>query len=328
MFRAWPRIASFVTALLLSNAAPVVAAAQELNIVVTIRPIHSLTAAVMQGVSEPRLLVEGTASPHTFVMKPSDAKALAGANVLIRVAESLEPFTAKVIPSLPKQVQVVTLEATPGLTLYPLRTGATFEAHEHGPAHKGHGHAHGPKSQNQKGTSSGGTDGHIWLDPENAKLIARHVADVLSAAAPAHADRFRANAAALATRLDALGPELADMVKPVVGRNYLVFHDAYQYFERRYGLTPAGSVTISPDVPASAKRIVALRRKVADLKVTCVFAEPQFTPKLIDPIIEGTTARRGILDPLGAAIPAGPEHYFGLMRGLANDLRACLANPA
>lgn len=301
------------------------ALAQDLKVVATIRPIHSLAAAVMQGVAEPRLLVEGTASPHTFVMKPSDAKALSDATVLIRVSESLEPFTIKVIPSLPKRVTVVTLEAIPGLTLHPMRTGATFEAHDDG-AHKGHGHGH--KHAAPKSGAGAGTDGHIWLDPDNAKVISRHLAEVLGNIAPPHAARFRANADALVGRLDSLAKDITETVKPAAGRNYIVFHDAYQYFERRYGLAPVGSVTISPDVPASAKRIAALRRKVTDLKVACVFAEPQFAPKLIEPIIETTPARRGTLDPLGAAIPAGPDQYFGLMRALANDLRACLAEPA
>jgi len=139
---------------------------------------------------------------------------------------------------------------------------------------------------------------------------------------------LRANADALSIRLDALAKELAETVKPATGKSYIVFHDAYQYFERRYGLAPAGSVTIGPDVPASARRISALRKKVADLKAACIFAEPQFAPRLIDPIIEGTQVRRGVLDPLGAAIPAGPEQYFALMRALASDLRTCLASPS
>lgn len=301
------------------------ARAQDLKVITTIRPIHSLAASVMLGVAEPRLLVDGMASPHTFVMKPSDAKALAASTILIRVSESLEPFTQKLIPSLPKQVKVLTLEAIPGLTLHAMRTGATFEAHDDG-AHKGHGH--GPKHAATKPGPGAATDGHIWLDPDNAKAIARYIAEALAASAPSHAATFRANAEALASRIDGLAKDLGEIVKPAVGRSYIVFHDAYQYFERRYGLEPAGSVTVSPDVPASAKRIAALRRKVIDLKVACVFAEPQFAPKLIEPIIETTPARRGTLDPLGAAIPTGPDQYFGLMRNLATDLRACLANPA
>ena len=121
---------------------------------------------------------------------------------------------------------------------------------------------------------------------------------------------------------------MATALQPVRGKPYIVFHDAYQYFERRYGLEPAGSVTVSPDVPPSAKRLTELRARIATLKAACVFAEPQFQPRIIDTIVEGTAARRGTLDPLGAAIPAGPEQYVTLMRALAADLKSCLADPA
>ncbi len=294
------------------------AGASKPSVVATIRPIHSLVAAVMQGTGEPRLLVEGIASPHTYVLKPSDAKALANADVVFRVSEGLEPFTAKLVQSLPKTVRVVTLEATPGLTLYALRTGATFETHDHGAKGHKHGHKH----------EAGGTDGHIWLDPANAKLLAAAIAQTLAQAAPQHADRYRANADALVARIDALTTELDAAVRPLAGRSYVVFHDAYQYFERRFGLTPAGSVTVSPEVPPSARRITALRRKITELRAVCIFAEPQFAPKVIDPIVEGSSIRRGTLDPLGAAIPAGPEQYPALLRALANDLRSCLTNPS
>ncbi len=295
----------------------------DLNVVATIRPLHALTAAVMDGIGTPRLLVDGAASPHTFALKPSDAKALAAADVLLRISPGLEPFTIKLLQSLPKTVRVVTLQDAPGLTLHKLRTGDTFEAHDHA-GHKGHGHkGHAHKDDHGKEDY----DGHIWLDPDNARVMARFIAETLAKAAPEHAARLRANADALSARLDALAKELGETVKPATGKSYIVFHDAYQYFERRYGLAPAGSVTISPDVPASARRISALRKKVADLKAACIFAEPQFAPRLIDPIIEGTKVRRGVLDPLGAAVPAGPEQYFALMRALAGDLRSCLTDP-
>lgn len=319
MLRTWrSRLAVLVTLVGVSSAASA-QAPRDLQVVTTIRPLHSLTAAVMTGIGTPRLLVDGTASPHTFAMKPSDARALAKANLLLRISPTLEPFTVKLVAALPKSVRVVTLASAKGLTLHKLRTGDTFERHDHGHGHKGHDHDH---------NDGDGIDGHLWLDPENARVMVSAIADAIAAVAPEHADRLRANAAAVSARLEALSKELAETVRPVAGKSYIVFHDAYQYFEQRYGLTPAGSVTISPDVPASARRISALRKKVTALKAQCIFAEPQFAPKVIDPIIEGTSVRRGVLDPLGAAIPAGPEQYFALMRAMASDLRACLANPS
>ena len=327
MQKHWPGLGLVVGAALmlalLPAATPVRAA--ELKVVATIKPLHALAAAVMRGAGKPRVLIDGAGSPHTFTLKPSDAKVLSEADVFLRVSEGLEPFTVRLVASLPKSVRVITLEATPGLTLHALRTSATFEADAHDTnAKSAHGHQH----HKPLPAARAAIDGHIWLDPANAKLIAGAIAEALALAAPEQAATFRANAAGLGQELDRLDRELGVALAPVRAKSYIVFHDAYQYLERRYGLQAVGSVTLSPDVPPSARRLTELRRKITDLKAACVFAEPQFTPKIITTIIEGTAARRGTLDPLGAAIPAGPEHYFTLLRGLASGLNACLADPA
>lgn len=295
------------------------ARADDLRVAATIKPIHSIAAAVMAGVAEPKLLIDGAASPHTFSLKPSDAKRLAASRVVFRVSDGLEPFMIKVMRSLPKSVQVVTLEKTPGLTLYPMRTGGTFEADDHGHG-KGGKHKHDHAHADDKNA----TDGHLFLDPANATLIATYMADVLGKAHPAGADRFKANAEAFGREMSALLTELETKTKPLAGRPFIVFHDAYQYFERRFGLEAAGSVTVSPDVAPSARRLSALRRKIGELKAICVFSEPQFEPRLVATITEKTDARRGVLDPLGVSIPAGPSQYPTLLRNLAADLEACL----
>lgn len=323
------RIGVLIGVAALAAASPVRAA--DLKVVATIKPIHALAAAVMRGAGSPRLLIDGAGSPHTFTLKPSDAKVLSEADVFLRVSEALEPFTGRLVGALPKAVRVVTLEDTAGLTRHRLRTGATFEADAHdSPAAKDpHGqHGLGHQQHRPLPQADAANDGHIWLDPANARLMAAAIAEVLAQASPAQAPIFRANAASLDQDLERLDSELATALAPVKARPYIVFHDAYQYLERRYGLQAVGSVTLSPDVPPSARRLTELRRKIADLKAACVFSEPQFTPKIITTIIEGTAARRGTLDPLGAAIPAGPEHYFTLLRGLASGLNACLADPA
>ena len=293
--------------------------ADELNVVATIKPIHSIAASVMAGVGEPKLLIDGTASPHTFTLKPSDAKALSAARVVFRVSDGLEPFMIKVARSLPKSVEVVSLEKVPGLTLLEMRSGGTFEDDDHG-----HGHGRGGKHGHAHDRDKNATDGHLYLDPANAILIATHMATVLGKAQPASAERFNANAEAFGRDMRALMAELETRMKPLADRPFIVFHDAYQYFERRFGLEAAGSVTVSPDVSPSARRLSALRRKIGSLKAVCVFSEPQFEPRLVATITEKTSARRGVLDPLGVAIPAGIAHYPTLLRNLAADLEACL----
>jgi zinc transport system substrate-binding protein len=291
-------------------------AAAELKVVVTIKPLHALVAQLMTGSGSPDLLVGGASSAHTYALKPSDAAKLSRADIFFRMSESMEPFTAKVARSLPKTVQVVTLQETKGLKLLPRRTGATFQDHDHG--HDGHDHSH----------SHAVTDGHAWLDPDNAKMMVDRIAQALSAKEPASATVFRSNADALKGKLDDLAAELARDLKPLADKPYIVFHDALQYFDRRYRLRVVGSISVSPEVPPSAKRLSALRKKITSLGAVCVFAEPQFDTRLVNNLVEGTHARTGTIDPEGAKIEPGPDLYFMLLRNLTVDLKSCLAPPA
>lgn len=155
--------------------------------------------------------------------------------------------------------------------------------------------------------------------------MTRAIADALSAADPDHAGRYAANAARMEARLDALIDEMRGILEPVQHRPFIVFHDAYQYLEQRFGLEAAGSITVSPDVLPGARRVAEMQRKVGELGATCVFAEPQFEPRIVDVVTEGTPARGGVLDPLGADVPDGPDLYFTLMRNMATALHDCLS---
>lgn len=308
------------------------ATADELKVVATIKPIHSLVAQVLDGIASPSLLVDGKASPHSFSLKPSDARALNGADVVFRVSPDLEPFTIKVAEALPATVKLVTLIEAPGVNLLETRTSATFEKHQHGDGkddrHK-HGHdKHGHDKHDDDEPTHGGKDGHIWLDPANARAIVTAAAAALAERAPQMKEKLEANAAAAIARIDALDAELAATLAPVAGKRFIVFHDAYQYFERRYGLEAAGSITLNPEVKPSARRLATIRAKVQQLGATCVFAEPQFSPRIVASVIEGSSARAGELDPEGAAIANGPGLYPALMRALARSLVDCLARPS
>ena len=287
------------------------------RVVVTLKPVHALVAAVMAGVTEPTLVVDGSASPHTFTLKPSVARAINNADVFIRVSEQLEPFTRKVAEALPKSVTLVTLvDQKAGVKLLDQRSSGTFEQHAHAEDgdHSGHDQQE-PKLY----------DAHIWLDPANAKAIVEAVTKTLAAKYPAHVKAFELNAAALVLKIDALSAQIENDLAPVKDKPFIVFHDAYQYFEKRFGLAAAGSVTLSPDQQPSAKRLTAVRKKISELGAVCVFAEPGFQPNLITAVTEGTKARAGTLDPEGIALTPGPDLYFELMRGLAKNAADCLA---
>lgn len=305
------------------------AIASEPNVVVTIKPIHSLVAQVMDGVGTPALLVKGSASPHTFSMRPSDARAINKADVFIRVSEDVEPFTAKIVAALPKSVRLVSLSDVSGVKLLSRRIGGTFEAHVHGPDdhHDDHaGHKNNADDDTHHGEDAHGkSDGHIWLDPDNAKAIVEAVTQTLVTAYPMQAVRLKANAVTALARIDTLAESVNADLAGARGKPFVVFHDAYQYFEKRFGIEAVGSVTVSPEVQPSAKRLSELRAKLTGLNTVCVFAEPGFKPNLVAAITEGTKAKSGTLDPEGQSLQPGPELYGALIRGIASNLKACLA---
>lgn len=286
------------------------------RVVVTIKPVHALVTRVMDGIGSPHLLVGGTASPHTFSLKPSDARAINDADVFFRVAADVEPFTSKIMKSLPKSVRAATLADAAGVVHLARRTGEDFEAHgdkKHGK--HSHGHDHDEDSR----------DGHVWLDPANAKAMTAAIAAKLTEAFPAHKERIAANASALTADLDKLASELEGELAPLRGKPFVVFHDAYQYFEKRFGVEAVGAITVSPEAQPSAKRLSAIRARLTKLGAACVYAEPQFPTRLIDAVTEGTKAKGGMLDPEGTTIEPGPDAYHQLLRGLARGLKACLA---
>jgi zinc transport system substrate-binding protein len=314
----WVRPAAILAAGVLACAAHAPAQA-ETTVVVTIKPLHALVAGVMRGVGEPLLLVKASASPHTYALKPSDMAMLNHSDLFFRASGALEPFTVRIIPSLPDQVKVVALLQAPGVALLATRMGSTFagqsEASEKIAAHAWHD------------TRLGAVDGHAWLDTDNAIAMVAYITEVLGARDPPHAAMFRSNADALKGRLDRLGTELEKTLKPVRSKPYIVFHDALQYFERRFGLNDVGSIAVSPEITPGARRLTQLREKIKSAAALCVFAEPQFGDKLVKALIEGTTARAGTLDPEGSQLAPGPDLYFAMMRGLASELTRCLSAP-
>ena len=284
-------------------------------VVASIKPVHSLVAAVMAGVAEPALIVEGAGSPHAFALKPSKARTLESADLIFWIGPELETFLEKPIGTLGTRARVVTLADVDGVIWRRNREGGAFEAHEHGDEDVLH-HDHDAGHHD--------IDMHLWLDPENAKAFATAIAVVLEQADPANAERYRANAADLAVRLDALSGEIAATLGPVRKSPFIVFHDAYHYFEARFGLTAAGSLTVSPEVAPGAERVRSIIAKVKQSGAVCIFAEPQFAPKLVATISAETGVRLGTLDPLGAEIDDGAELYFALLDRLAASMRTCL----
>ena len=320
------------------------------NVVASIKPVHSLVAAVMEGVNEPALIVRGAASAHVHSLRPSDAQALEDARVVFWIGEDMETFLRGPIETLTTGAKVVALEDAPDVEKLEFREGGPFETHSHGEDdhahdHEGHdhaGHDHQDDDHNAHGHSHdhdhehdrheaghdhahGRHDLHLWLDPVNAKALVAEIERTLSAADPENADRYRENALAYSARLDALVDEVDAQIAPVRGRPAIVFHDAYQYFEHRFGVNVAGSITVSPEVIPGAQRVAEIAAKARELGAVCIFTEPQFEPRLVSVVAEGTGAKTGILDPLGADLEDGPELYLQLIRNLSTSFATCLS---
>lgn len=299
------------------------------QVVASIKPVHSLVAAVMAGVAEPTLLVRGSASPHTYALKPSDAAALESADIVFWTGHGMELFLADALDTLSTNAQIVELAEAPGIELLPVREGGAFEAHAH-EGEEGHDHEHAAEEHEHEHAEEehehehGEGDMHFWLDPENAKLMVEQIAATLSSADPENAAAYAANAQTKIASLDALQTELTATLAPVKDKPFMVFHDAYQYFENRFGLTLAGSITVTPETAPGAARIDELKGKIAEIGATCVFAEPNFQPTIVNAITEGSTAKAGVLDPEGGALTEGPDLYETLLRGLATSLVDCL----
>ena len=290
------------------------------SVVASLQPLHSLAAMVMTGVGEPSLLVSGAASEHGYALKPSDLRAIEAAKVAVMVDPAYETFMAKPLKARGQAIAVLAMADLPGMTVFKPREGGVWDKHEHhGPEHDhDHEYEHG---------HDGELDGHLWLDPVNARLLVVALSEKLSELDPINAETYRRNAHMAETLLAELDARLKTRLAPLAGRPYVVFHDGYQYFEARYGLTPAGSITVDPDRPPSARRLADLKAKLVRSKAACVFREPQFPAPVVESLAKSAGARVGILDPQGASLSPGPDLDPALLAALADSLTNCLSAP-
>ncbi|HKJ05406.1 MAG TPA: zinc ABC transporter substrate-binding protein [Geopsychrobacteraceae bacterium] len=303
------RVTTFIFTLILSSIfVPRVSAAP--NVVATILPLHALVVGVTEGVSRPKLLIKGGHSPHSYSLRPSDAKALEDANLILWVGPELESFLVTPLNSLASTAAKLELLKQKELVRLPQRTGGVWDSFE-SLDHAGADHA-------------ASSNPHLWLDPQNAVNITRLLASKLTELDPKNGRTYKANAQRLEERLQRLDQKIDQQLDPVRELPYLVFHDAYHYYEQRYALQPLGAISISPERRPGAKRISEIRKMVQESKARCVFAEPQFKPQMVETLISGTSVAVGILDPIGADLTPGVDSYFTLLEKMTENLKKCL----
>ena len=292
-------------------------AAAEIKVAATIAPVHSLVSMVTEGVAEPALIVRPGASPHGYAMKPSEASALDRADVVFWVGDALELWMEKALGTLAADARVVELGAAEGVNRLSVREGGVWDVHDD--------HDHDKRDSSEDEHDIPRYDPHLWLNPDNAVVWLEVMASELSVADPENAGIYQANASAAATRLSKMASAIQENLEAVRTAPYIVFHDAYQYFERRFGLNAVGAISLSDADRPGAVRLTEIQHRIQESGAKCAFAEPQFEPKLLDTVIEGRNVRKGTLDPMGADLEPGIELYPDLMERLAMSLTDCLS---
>jgi len=286
--------------------------------VVTDIPItHSLLTQVMAGIGIPDLIVDRGASPHEYSLRPSNAASLEAADLVFWISNGLTPWLDDALNTLARNAKVIELMDAKDATVLPFRDGATFETHSHRHKHDEDGH-----DEDEHATVN--IDPHGWLDPDNGKTWLDVIATELSKIDPENTDIYFDNVSQGKTDIDAVISEIDATLATFRGTNFIVYHDAYQYFERRFDVLAAGSISMGDVSDPSPARIAEIRQTVEELDMTCVFSEPQFNPELIATVVDGTKARARVIDPLGTHLTLGADFYLNLLRNIAQTMASCL----
>ncbi len=312
----------------------------DVKVLASIKPVHSLVSYVMDGVGRPDLIVDGYNSPHGFSLKPSHAKIIENADLIIWVGEDLEAFLEKPLNTIAKKAVNIEIMELKNIKKLKFREKNVFEDHddhghkekkhdEHGHGHKekkhdDHGHGHKEKKHDDhghEGHAHGEHDPHVWLDPMNAKVIIKEIEKQLIKLDPNNSSKYKANSKKAQSELDNLTKNIKRDLKDNL--RFVVFHDAYQYFENRFGIKVLGALTVNPDVLPGAEQLSEIREVIEHEKVNCLFAEPQFNPAIIKSIAKDTKIKTGVLDPLGATLDKGKSMYMDLLKEISNSFKGC-----
>ncbi len=308
----------------------------DIKVVASIKPIHSLASYLMNGVAKPDLIVDGYASPHGFAMKPSHAKMLQNADLIFWVGEDVENFLEKPLGSIAKKAEKIELMQIKGLQVLKFRERNIFDDHDdHG--HDDHdkkedhdSHAkkedhddHGKKEDHDdhEGHAQGEFDPHIWLDPINAKVILNEMVEHLIENDPKNEAKYKSNLDEALKDIDKLTIDVMTELSNSVSS--IVFHDAYQYFEKRFNVNILGAFTVNTDVMPGAEQLAEIREIIEHDKVACVFSEPQFNPDIIKAVAKDMNIKTGVIDPLGATLNPGKDLYFSLIKNMSASFKGC-----
>ena len=310
------RIQTYLLTLILSVFLLISTANAEVKVVTSIKPIHSLVSYIMDGVGKPGVIVDGYNSPHGFSLKPSHAKMLENADLVIWVGEDLEAFLEKPLETIAKKATNIELMDLKGIKKLEFREKNIFEGHENHKEHDDH-----KEKDNHEDHAHGEHDPHVWLDPVNAKVFIKEITKQLIKLDSANSSIYKSNSKKALAEMDELIKDIKNNLKKDL--RFVVFHDAYQYFEDRFGIKVLGALTVNTDVMPGAEQLSKIREAIEHEKVNCLFSEPQFNPSIIKSIAKDTSVKTGILDPLGAELDKGKDLYFDLLKNMAASFKGC-----
>ena len=280
-----------------------------LRVIASIKPVHSMVAAIMHGVGRPDLLLTSNQSPHHYSLKPSERRLLAHADLIFWIGPNLESFLPRLFSSLDKEITLISLIDTSGLTLHALRQ----------PGH----HADDATHDTQEGNQLNRIDAHIWLNTHNIELMLDEITRQLVNADPDNAQQYKNNNNALHNKVEDLRTELTSLLKEKQ-RPFLTYHDGYQYFETEFNLKNAGFVSIDPELRPSAHHIQTLKETMHEHSIQCIFYDAPFEPPIIGSLLHDDNAKAVELDPTGLRLPAGKETLFQIMLSLGKKFHDCL----
>ena len=308
----------------------------DIKVVASIKPIHSLASHLMHGVAKPDLIVDGYASPHGFALKPSHAKMLQNADIVFWVGKDVENFLEKPLDSIAKKAEKIELLEIKGLNKLKFRERNIFDDHDdHGHKKKDDHDDHDDHAKKEDGHKEddhddhdgheehhhGEHDPHIWLDPINAKVILNEMVEHLIENDAKNASTYKSNLEKALKDIDKLTIEV--MTDLNQSTSSIVFHDAYQYFEKRFNVNVLGAFTVNTDVMPGAEQLAEIREVIEHDKVACIFSEPQFNPDIINAVAKDMDIKTGVLDPLGATLSPGKTLYFDLIKNMSKSFKGC-----
>ena len=272
--------------------------AQAVSVSVSITPLAGIVAPLLGEGDELHVILKPGQSPHGFQMTPADMKTLSRSDLLITVGTPVDVWIEKAQKRL--AVNTLSMRELNDLVLHPIRKGGLWEEDDHGHhSHHHHEHHHDKHHNNKAKKRLQGVDGHLWLSVDNAKILIKATSKQLQSLNPNRANVYKQREADWLAQIDQTDHLINEALKPVQKEPFLVLHDAFQYFEKRYHLNGVGSIQLNPLISPSLKRVHELRNRIQMRSVNCVFKEPQFPTKRVEMVARGLAVKTGILDPMG-----------------------------